>query len=1473
MPIYTQNREGFIDFSYLKEEEEEEEKEREGFIDFSYLKKEDKKKEEPKEEAITDPYRLSVLENIKTDVEKTLFNEIEDYYEERGSLTPSKKMYGFNKLIKEGKLPEEAASEIGLWYNKEKKTVELFDEEKEFYSNIYNRKLKTISQKKKEKSKDPFEKDLWERLKQGSAQFGAGSYALLSHIDPTGTFKVTSDQLYEAADIYKERSQRGESDIAEAWKSGKKGRAAGEAILQVAENLPMLTMLATGNAAGMTTGTLSFMGGITAKQKYKELEDEDIPEATKIVNSIASGLNEIVFESVGTVPILNAARKAVRELGEKQAKNVLAKAYGSEMERVLASLYGGTSNAIREGASEWATEYSNNVVDKATVDPNIDLKRNTTNAFIVGTLMGKGMSIPIDVANAKSYISDKINKLPENFPVENKFEATKLLIEKDDPFKKDHTKKKEGINQNLLNLGKIGKEKETFLEEQKKKIREDLLVEPKIKEEIKYAERIGKKVKEPSKEERLIKEEEGRLRVRDVTKDRLETKPPEEKGLPKEIKPIAFKHAGQQKFGKIIEKQKDFLKVEDERGTKHTIRKGSRFYSDIIEDIGKIENLKKGIKETIKQEKIEKEKPLETKIEENKQYPFEEKRNIVKHGVDFGFEIDENDVRKATRKFFSARGYIPKSVFNDWIRAKGSTKARTQDVEYARKDFNTALKGVYGKTKLGTPKVSKQQREQINEALGNKEKIKNLPEGLREVTLDLRNQIDAMSREYIHEGIVEGDLAATFDENMGMYLSRTYKVHSDPKWKWDNIPEEVKRRAFDVMQKELPDKSPEEVEGLLRTFTSKEGFPGAVMQGRKLGQKDLSILKKRSQWLTEHPEIRDLMGEYKDPLYNYATSMHKMANLIEKHKFLEKTREDGLGEYLFEEPVGKYSEPIASKTEGTMSPLNGLYTTPEIAEAFKKFNEIHPISDMMRRYMQVNAAVKYGKTIFSFPKTHMRNYTANYLFHTANGRNIFKGEGAHKTVIQGMKGTKQEFRDKFKKYIELGIVGESAKMNELHDVVKDVYKDYEDFDKMGDKFLKKAKNKTFRGLEKLYQLEDDVHKVYAFEYEKDRYKPVFKKKNPNATPEEIEAMAEEKAAEVTRNTMPTYSLVPESIKMFRRSPIVGTFVSFPAEVIRTSYNTLDLATQEIKDPDTRHIGAKRMAGAAFTSVATGGLAALSRAIFGVDNDEMDDVRRFVAPWSKNSELTIVGKPKDGLYRYVDVGYTDPHHYLKNVIVCFKEGVKKKDLDEAFVNSAKEMLEPFLGEEILAGRIKDVLSNQRSGTRGRIYNPDDPQKGLDILKYLWQGVEPGTISSIKRMYMGAKGVKKGAKQYDLWTELAAEVGGQRVTQLDIGLAFMYKVKRASDRMADTKFDYYKETKRGLSEEKLTRELEKTNKILEGIFTELSEDYEAARRLGVDKKELNNILRGMRIGGFNAPSQLQYYIKKGKFKGLDEKGRFK
>ena len=66
-----------------------------------------------------------------------------------------------------------------------------------------------------------------------------------------------------------------------------------------------------------------------------------------------------------------------------------------------------------------------------------------------------------------------------------------------------------------------------------------------------------------------------------------------------------------------------------------------------------------------------------------------------------------------------------------------------------------------------------------------------------------------------------------------------------------------------------------------------------------------------------------------------------------------------------------------------------------------------------------------------------------------------------------------------------------------------------------------------------------------------------------------EGQAAVKAAERIRGGYPTYSYIPTNIRKLRRNPALGSFVSFPYEVVRTTKNNALYAVEDLQAGRTK----------------------------------------------------------------------------------------------------------------------------------------------------------------------------------------------------------------------------------------------------------------------------------------------------------------
>ena len=828
--------------------------------------------------------------------------------------------------------------------------------------------------------------------------------------------------------------------------------------------------------------------------------------------------------------------------------------------------------------------------------------------------------------------------------------------------------------------------------------------------------------------------------------------------------------------------------------------------------------------------------------------PYEgNKASFVVTGPGMGFAADVIPMTKkfiqqagqAAKKYLTPKGMLPESVFKRSINMNAKVNRQLNTVKFLASDLRKAVK------KEMPGGINRENAELVDQVLKGDADPQQLPAKVRKVTSLMRKHIDKLSKEMIRDGVVEGKLEGVVQDNLGTYMTRSYQLHNDPD-SWNefvkNKPEGQKLRnnAVHFIKSHNPQLTNDQVDGLVNELLWKPEGPLAVVRSSKLGAKDLGILTKRKD-IAE--PIRMLLGEYKDPLVNYARSVTKMAHLLEKHKFLTDVRREGINNFLFEQPEGDYYVPIAAEGSATMAPLNGLYTTPEIAEAFEKFNEVEALPPWLKMYMRINGAVKYGKTVLS-QMTHVRNALGNIGFAALNGHfDLRQFSPAIKSVITNIANLpRDKWRKRFNDYLEQGVVYESAKAGELQDIMKDAQAIDADPERMVEGWIKRVKNKLLKGVRNAYQAEDDVWKIYGYENEYNRYKKAF--------PDMPEADLRAEIAEVTRNTYPTYSLVPKFIQKLRRFPLVGTFVSFPAEVMRTAYNTVDLTYQAITSDNPRvrkHIGIPRLVGLMIGATGTGSMALATQSFFDVDDEEDRLLDYFVAPWSKYGQRMYLGKPQNGNYKFLDLASSDPHNYIKKplkALISAGKGLSKEEWDnqlrEAGIDASVALLDPFLGTEILAEKLMDIRNNQRSNSNKPVYNPEAPigDQVSDIYSYLAEAVEPGTVRSYRRLIQGIKGEKSTyGKQYSWQDEIIALFLGQRIQDLDVTRSFQFRTYEMQRRLLDAEQIY--------KGEPTDENYRKANDALKNILDEYKKMYNGAIQLGSDIKKVTEIVDDSRL----------------------------
>lgn len=285
-------------------------------------------------------------------------------------------------------------------------------------------------------------------------------------------------------------------------------------------------------------------------------------------------------------------------------------------------------------------------------------------------------------------------------------------------------------------------------------------------------------------------------------------------------------------------------------------------------------------------------------------------------------------------------------------------------------------------------------------------------------------------------------------------------------------------------------------------------------------------------------------------------------------------------------------------------------------------------------------------------------------------------------------------------------------------------------------------------------------------------------------------LMEEFSAEYIKNTYPNYSYVSQAVRELRRLPI-GNFISFPAEILRTSSNLAVLTGRELSiatgnaalDTAFRKMGSRRLLGqmAGFTSGPL--LATYSLKMLGITDQQYEALRESqVAEWNKYSDLIMIGKRKDKdgnvKYKYLNFAYQNPYDYIRAPMYNFlgeynATGKVGMDHEDRFVKSALQglstLFQPFMGEAILTERLLDVYRGT-TNTGKRVWDKDVDNAGDIMVRsftHLLKGVTPGVFSQVSNVSEAvAKNVTPYGKQYDLSDELIALLSGVRVYEADM-----------------------------------------------------------------------------------------------------------
>ena len=880
------------------------------------------------------------------------------------------------------------------------------------------------------------------------------------------------------------------------------------------------------------------------------------------------------------------------------------------------------------------------------------------------------------------------------------------------------------------------------------------------------------------------------------------------------------------------------------------------------------------------------------------------------------------------------------SEANREIKARSRTIEKyLQSIEKKSYDLAKSFEGQYNS--LTTSPASRDYYlDKVLAFLKGQTKKSDLPKELQE-TAELLNKELLNTKKTFANLLPEGDLKNFMLNNIKGYMRKSFATFTNPEYmadpklktaaaKW--ILENVVKKNKDIRESALTELKTSKMtdnqalEEMAESLTNK-----ILVHTKQDGVDPLRILQNiskdtlRSDKLIrtgdELPDaIKKLLGEENNLKSSVLqTTSHAITQSVNKQT-LDKLAKIGIDEgWLFKdktiadarkmfdvEKVGELKGLGLLKTG-----MSKLFASKDMAKALKGApgtfdNWIQ--SSVYRNILQFKVATQFGKTVLS-PVTQVRNVSSASMFPLANGHiggrasvtesikmvvdDIF---GAGKVIDEG------KFIKNLENKIRLGVIDENIVASELQAVLKDI-KAGAKVKNMDSLIARLADSKMIKTATRVYAGGDNLWKWYGHEYVKSQMKSMYKNVDDIAKwTEEIvgrkfdklntftgkaktfDEAIDEAAAWQIRNTYPTYSKVPQVIKDLRKLPF-GNFVSFPAEMIRTTFNILSIGAKEAtsSNPQLRQMGYRRLLGAFVTlGGAEKGVSTLAQNLTGTTMEQIDSYKRSLsAPWDSRAAILPVNKWENGIGKAINFSYFSPYDVISQpfraTIKTIEEGkLKQRDVGDTMFKlffgedgPIRKLIDPFVSQSIALEKTSDVMpSNLLLGGRGgstktgsKVYSDtdSDQDKFIKSLAHIFKGVRPTFIDTGDKLIKGfTKDIKKGGQPVNLQDELLAMLSGIRIINVDVPRTMQYKITEYNRNIrsvttAEKFFSLQDFQQRGpdvLANE--FKNIQEENFKVNQDFYFILKD---AQTVGVSERELKKLLRKRNISSSKARKLLK------------------
>jgi len=582
--------------------------------------------------------------------------------------------------------------------------------------------------------------------------------------------------------------------------------------------------------------------------------------------------------------------------------------------------------------------------------------------------------------------------------------------------------------------------------------------------------------------------------------------------------------------------------------------------------------------------------------------------------------------------------------------------------------------------------------------------------GLREKVARAGNLIDDFSRRFIEEGMT-GPSVNRFKENLGTYMHTHYKAHNAKNWT-DAVRETgAWEDAFRFFKETMPDAPDFEIYGYMGWLTSRGKGASLRQMGEALPRQILSELKHKKDLPRE---ITALLGIEESFIPNFdrttALMAHDLVTTQLQRTWLRELIERGMARSRpWEVPKGREVVPITLDRLSASGPVWVEKTTAEMLGMLEQSSQ-HSIIDTLAF---LNGVTKFGKVGVS-PSTQSRNVLSLIPMLIQSGSLTLRttlispqavGQAAKRTRdlfsargVAPFKALDAATKAEIRKAAALDLLSPGALAGEQLIHMEQAGRMFagRNFKSMPARAFKSG----WEWLGRTYQAVDEAGKFFSWQLNKSRLNSLVKTDADRAFirtrfgSDNVEVAA----AEIVKETMQHFPRTAPIGKKLSRTPIAGTFVSFPLEMARNAKNSAKISAWEMEHAlatgrlDWMTSAVERFAGLVAVVAGPPAAEAVNEHRLGITTPIKEAFREELAwPWARNGNYMVLDR-EDGKWTYLDWGFSNPQKEISEALTGLL--VRPGTIPERLGRLVEDLEGVFAGEEIFFTGAVEALVNRR-----------------------------------------------------------------------------------------------------------------------------------------------------------------------------------